>query len=487
MPATDKLVRWIDLITALLRRRYPVPFAELARDVPDYDHDGAPSEALQRMFERDKDELRRAGIAIETVAGPDGEPSTYRLRATAFYLPYLVLQDAARAPVRSSGAGYRELPTLALTPEDAAVLRRAAERVQALEEPALTTDARGALRKLRYDVAVDGVRRFRTSRMQAVTVNAKAPATRDFTTPSDFDLKQYAQARQAWALGSGDETPITVRFHGTDGDVMTARTIGAASDGFDAAHRTFAVRRRDVFLRWLLSFAGAAVPVHPPDVVQAWPADAHGPATDGGGRMSARAHDQLERLLLALPHLADDTELPLDVLAERVGTDVATLLRDLEALTTRDRDIAGFVESVELYLGPGHVGARTSHFKRPMRLTRAEVAALDLGLGLLMLEKPIDERAAIDHARRLLRAAAVSAPSVVQSGTARTPDIPALPVAVQPVPDALLERFGRLWEAHESRQAVQLRYQRADADEADERVVQPWAIVRAHHHVYVVG
>lgn len=338
MPATDKLVRWIDLITALLRRRYPVSFAELARDVPDYDHEGAPSEALQRMFERDKDELRRAGIAIETVAGPDGEPSTYRLRATAFYLPYLVLQDAARAPVRSSGAGYRELPTLALTPEDAAVLRRAAERVQALEEPALTADARGALRKLRYDlpdladpssvartprdvsvfptlvdaiergklvtftyrsmgrdateqrtvepfglvyvtghwyliardVAVDDVRRFRTSRMQAVTVNAKAPARRDFIPPSNFDLKQYAQARQAWALGSGDETPITVRFHGTDGDVMTARTIGAASDGFDAAHRTFAVRRRDVFLRWLLSFAGDAVPVHPPDVVQAW-------------------------------------------------------------------------------------------------------------------------------------------------------------------------------------------------------------------------
>lgn len=338
MPASDKLVRWIDLITALLRRRYPVPFAELARDVPDYDHDGAPSEALQRMFERDKDELRRAGIAIETVAGPDGEPSTYRLRATAFYLPYLVLQNAARAPVRSSGAGYRELPTLALAPEDAAVLRRAAERVQALEEPALTADARGALRKLRYDlpeltepagaastsrdasvfpalvdaiergkqvtftyhsmgrdatesrtvepfglvyvtghwyliardVAVEGVRRFRTSRMQTVKVNTKAPATRDFIAPPDFDLKQYAQARQAWALGSGDETQITVRFHGADGDVMTARTIGAASDGFDAAHRTFAVRRRDVFLRWLLSFAGDAVPVHPPDIVQAW-------------------------------------------------------------------------------------------------------------------------------------------------------------------------------------------------------------------------
>lgn len=204
--------------------------------------------------------------------------------------------------------------------------------------------------------------------------------------------------------------------------------------------------------------------------------------------MSARAQDQLERLLLALPHLAEDTELPLAVLADRVGTDVPTLLGDLEALTTRDRDVAGFVEAVELYLGPGLVGARTSHFKRPMRLTRAEVAALDLGLGLLALERPVDERAPIDRARRRLREVAVVAPSVVQAGVpTRDTTLPSLPVAVEPVPDALLERFGRLWEAHETRRAVRLLYQRADADAADERLVQPWAIVRAHHHVYVVG
>lgn len=341
MPATDKLVRWIDLIAALLRRRFPVSFEELARDVPDYVFTGTPSEALQRKFERDKDELRRAGIAIETVAGPDGEASKYRLRPSAFYLPYLVLQGAERAPVQSSGPGYRDLPTLALTPEDAAVLRRAADRVLALDEPALSADARGALRKLRYDlpdvlaparepratrepgtfaalvdaiergkrvtftyhsmarnatdtrtvepyglvfvtghwylvardVVGDGVRRFRTSRMQQVQVNAKAPATRDFTPPADLDLKAFAQSRQAWALGNGDEERITVRFDGTGGDVTVARTLGEpcdATDALDDTHRRFAVRRRDVFLRWLLSFAGEAVPVAPPAAVDDW-------------------------------------------------------------------------------------------------------------------------------------------------------------------------------------------------------------------------
>ena len=340
MPASDKLVRWIDLITALLRRRFPVTFAELARDVPAYDHDGSPSETLQRMFERDKDELRRAGIAIETVAGPDGEPSTYRLRASAFYLPYLVLQGAERAPVRSSGAGYRDLPTLALTPEDASVLRRAAERVLTLDQPALSADAQGALRKLRYDlpealtpasspaetrdpgafatlvdaiergkrvtftyrsmsrdatetrtvhpyglvfvtghwyliahdVAAEGVRRFRTSRMQSVVVNTKAPATRDFAVPAELDLKSFAQSRQAWALGNGDEETITVCFRGAGGDVTTARTLGAPCPEHDEAHRRFAVRRRDVFLRWLLSFAGEAWPVAPAAVVHDWQA-----------------------------------------------------------------------------------------------------------------------------------------------------------------------------------------------------------------------
>jgi proteasome accessory factor C len=204
--------------------------------------------------------------------------------------------------------------------------------------------------------------------------------------------------------------------------------------------------------------------------------------------VTVRAQDQLERLLLALPHLADETELPLAELAERVGTDVPTLLGDLEALTTRDRDIAGFVEAVELYLGPGHVGARTAHFRRPMRLTRAEVAALDLGLGLLALERPLDERAVIDRARRQLREVAVAPPPVVRDGVpTRDTGAPALPVAVEPVPDRQLERFGRLWEAHESRRTVRLTYQPASATAADVRVVQPWAIVRAQHHVYVVG
>ncbi len=151
MPSHDKLVRWIDLITALLRRRYPASFEELARDVPDYDYDGQPSDTLKRKFERDKDELRKAGVAIETVPEADGESSRYALSAKAFYLPFLVILGAD-APPGARPEGYRALATLALLPEEAAMLRRAAERVALLDAESLTVDANQALRKLRYDL-----------------------------------------------------------------------------------------------------------------------------------------------------------------------------------------------------------------------------------------------------------------------------------------------------------------------------------------------
>jgi proteasome accessory factor B len=342
MPPSDKLLRWIDLIAALLRRRFPVSFDELARDVPSYAHDGAPSDTLQRMFERDKDELRRAGIAIETVNGADGEPSQYRLKPEAFYLPYLVLAGAdggSRGP--SAGAGYRTLPTLALPPEEAAMLRRAAERVCSLGAPPLTDDATRALRKLRYDLPDDlllpaanstadgdgaqfsalvdaierskqltfnyhsigrgtteprtvepyglvyltghwylvaheprvaGIRLFRTTRMSATRVNAKAPGSADFTVPATFDLKAHARSRQAWELGTGDVEAIDVHFRGLGGDITAALRLGESVPAPDAngTRSRFHVRRRDTFLRWLLTFAGDAVPVAPDAVVEAW-------------------------------------------------------------------------------------------------------------------------------------------------------------------------------------------------------------------------
>ena len=77
--ASQKIQRWIDLLAALLRRRFPASLEDLVREVPGYAL-GQKKDALRRTFERDKDELRAFGIPIETVTGPEGEVVGYRLQ-----------------------------------------------------------------------------------------------------------------------------------------------------------------------------------------------------------------------------------------------------------------------------------------------------------------------------------------------------------------------------------------------------------------------
>jgi predicted DNA-binding transcriptional regulator YafY len=121
-----KIQRWIDLLAALLRHHYPVTFEQLIREVPAYAAE-QKEESRRRTFERDKDELRRFGVPIETVPAADGELQAYRLRIRDFYLPYLTLraQGGAR-PRKLDPYGYRSLPSLSFEPEELAAVVDAA-------------------------------------------------------------------------------------------------------------------------------------------------------------------------------------------------------------------------------------------------------------------------------------------------------------------------------------------------------------------------
>lgn len=161
-PRAPKLQRWTDLIAALLRRNYPATFEELSRDVPAYADESKKRDAVMRMFERDKDELRAFGIAIETVPFEDdaGEASGYRLDRKGFYLPYLSL--AARegkgesTPRKPDKYGYRALVSLIIEPDELAVIVEAAARVRALGDPVLAEEAKSAMRKLSFDLPIPG-------------------------------------------------------------------------------------------------------------------------------------------------------------------------------------------------------------------------------------------------------------------------------------------------------------------------------------------
>ncbi len=80
-----------------------------------------------------------------------------------------------------------------------------------------------------------------------------------------------------------------------------------------------------------------------------------------------------------MPQIADGEEHSLDAIAQRVGTTVDVLQRDLYSLVARYDAPGGFVEGVQLFVGTERVSAVSNHLLRPMRLTVSELCALELG------------------------------------------------------------------------------------------------------------
>lgn len=156
----EKLQRWVDLLAALLVRQTPANFETLAPDVPGYDLAGGQRESVMRTFERDKDELRRFGVPIETVIDSEGELEGYRLARKKFYLPFLMVAARERQPApRRPPApyGYRMLETLAFEPEELEAIAAAATRVRMLGDPLLASEAEAAIRKLALDLPLGAV------------------------------------------------------------------------------------------------------------------------------------------------------------------------------------------------------------------------------------------------------------------------------------------------------------------------------------------
>jgi predicted DNA-binding transcriptional regulator YafY len=226
----------------------------------------------------------------------------------------------------------------------------------------------------------------------------------------------------------------TVEFTGEGGAVGAAARLGRAVAGSNS-QRQFDVRRVDAFARWLLSFAGQAMPVSPPEIVTVFQdlarvaLEVHnrapGVVDDSSDHAESRtkpskvntvlsdtATAQLQRLLAALPVLASEDAVRLKTVAARTGMPIETIIQDLRALTDRIDAPAGFVEAIQVYLERQQIGIVTSHFLRPTRLNRAELVAIELGLAMLRQEALPEDHAWIDRARVRLHGALAGAEAV---------------------------------------------------------------------------
>jgi predicted DNA-binding transcriptional regulator YafY len=157
MTRPNKTARWLDLLAYLLQHRYPVPREKIFEHVAGYRgsrNARGGAESARRKFERDKDELRKLGIEIETVEAKDpasGDPTGYRLRPASFYLPYFEISPAGGPAERP----YQGLPRLELSDAEVRVLDRATRRLAQRRELSLSEAAAAARRKLAFDLPLD--------------------------------------------------------------------------------------------------------------------------------------------------------------------------------------------------------------------------------------------------------------------------------------------------------------------------------------------
>jgi proteasome accessory factor C len=190
------------------------------------------------------------------------------------------------------------------------------------------------------------------------------------------------------------------------------------------------------------------------------------------------AAEQLRRVLAVVPRLADGEEHPIAEVAQMAGVDERTLMGDLEALAFRHDEPAGFVEGLQLYLDSESVSVVSKHFLRPMRLTLQEMHALELGLSMLRLERPVEEHAAVDRTRERLRDAMVATQEEEGPGGYQLGDIS--------VPGHE-EHLATFREALRSQRKVELTYQSSGAAEPRTRTVAPYGFVYASGMWYMVA
>lgn len=303
----ERTERLLNLVMALMASESAVSRADIHRQIPGYAQAASPA-AFERMFERDKDELRSMGIPVETVLDVTGEVRGYRIPQSRYALAGLELTVAERAAIAVAaqvwgqasvgpvaGTALRKLEsaddgewapasirgTVQLTAADGALLPLMSAvrqhrvvtfpyRSPSDDAPAVRTVTPWGLRSTRgnwFLVAHDhdraAERTFRLSRIVGtVTVIAAAHPVRP---PESFDVGSYA-------IGPGGDDQVHTRVRALPGRAVSLRQMAVPAEGADRwrdAEFTVSTGSLDQLVSLACAAAPDATVVGPPEAVSA--------------------------------------------------------------------------------------------------------------------------------------------------------------------------------------------------------------------------
>ncbi|MBW6469232.1 MAG: helix-turn-helix transcriptional regulator [Anaerosomatales bacterium] len=318
----DAVERLVNLALFLAAARGPVSAEQVRAEVIGYP-EGQDEAAFLRMFERDKDELRGLGLAIE--ATPDGR---YRLDAERTFVSGLDLAPEDEAALRAaavvllddpsfpfagdlryalakvSGIADLDVPAAAhladehpeAQGETAATLAASAAACKRVTFVYTNTAGRSAPHTVEpyglflnagrwYLVGRDTVRQeervYAVARMEDITPNTARPRSTDFERPVDFDVSEYIGL--PFQYGPGELFDAVVKFAPSVTWRAPALTGGAGELRPEGDDLCWHVTARDAarLARWVIAHGPGLAIESPPEAVDlarsglAGVADAH--------------------------------------------------------------------------------------------------------------------------------------------------------------------------------------------------------------------
>jgi proteasome accessory factor B len=285
--------RVINLLIYLLESPEPASAADIRHTVAGYGQES--DEAFHRMFERDKDLLKRLGVPLELKAmdsweidfGYTVDPAKYALPDPGLTEPERVALSVAARMVRLGGAnvglaGLLKLggvergtgiePLGADLGAEASVLselflavteRRRLEFTYSGEtrliEPYGLAHRRGHWYLVGHTAS--GERVYRVDRMSDLEVGDK---TGVFERPKRFQVKK-AMSTNPWEMGTDDVVTASVRFD--EGlSWWAARTLDVEPPAEGPLEVELTVANRDAFIGWILGFGPDAEVLGPAEL-----------------------------------------------------------------------------------------------------------------------------------------------------------------------------------------------------------------------------
>jgi len=254
--AIDPAERLLNLIIALTHARVRMTRAQIRRSVVGYESTGTGlsaddarrrDSAFERMFERDKDELRRMGVPLQTVVDPThGDEIGYKIDASDAAMPAIDFSPAEAAALALAAEYWQGAM---LGPDAHQGLTKIASATQSVPRTPLTLGARTSAASDATAVIVDARARRMVVQFE-YTSEASGTLTR---TVEPWQVLLRGSAEYLYGFDRDRAEPRTFRLSrilgvmravGPDGAYTIPRPLPGPDWGSHAAARTAVIGLR---------------------------------------------------------------------------------------------------------------------------------------------------------------------------------------------------------------------------------------------------